>query len=181
MTFEKSITRTLVAALVFTVAGVPEMLGQSTQPPAQTAPAPNDNSQTTNPNDPRFSGVRPDPSAGPQSPNLAPQAPENTAPQQQPELPAAPQPQQAGAATASQAPHEAPSGTATAEKAATRGGAASKPAGTAIAPAKQRQARSLLIKFGVLAAAGVAVGAIAGLSRGTPSIPPGAKAAAVTH
>ncbi len=183
MTFGKSVTRTLVAALVFTVGGVPEVLAQSTesqttQPAAQNAPAQNDNLQNTNPNgsDPRFSGVRPDPSAGPQSPNLAPQAPESSAPQQ-PGLPSAPEPEQSTtgtpSATQSTTPHEAPSGTATAEKGTTRGGAASKPAGTAIAPAKQRQSRSLFIKLGVLAAAGIAVGTVAGLSRGTPSKPPG--------
>jgi hypothetical protein len=66
-----------------------------------------------------------------------------------------------------------PLGTATAETGPTAGGAASRPAGNAIAPAKQRQTRSLLLKMGLIAAAGIAVGAVVGLSRGTHSTPPG--------
>jgi hypothetical protein len=66
-----------------------------------------------------------------------------------------------------------PVGTAAAEI-ATSGVAASKPAGVAIAPAKQGRARSLLIKVGALVGAGVAVGAVMALSASTPSKPPGA-------
>jgi hypothetical protein len=79
-------------------------------------------------------------------------------------LPAAPQPKTQPAE---------PQGAATAEKASTSGGAAAKPAGVAIAPAKQHRTRSLLIKVGALAAAGVAAGTVYALSRGTPSLPPG--------
>jgi hypothetical protein len=68
-----------------------------------------------------------------------------------------------------------PVGAATAEKVPTAGGAAAKPAGAAIAPAKQHQTRSLLIKIGAIAAAGVAAGTIFALSRGTSSKPPGAQ------
>src|SRR5579862_9869667 len=57
-----------------------------------------------------------------------------------------------------------PSGTAVAPPVEVSGGAASKPAGVAIAPPKQRQIRSLLIKFGFLAGAGVAIGTVVGLS-----------------
>ena len=67
-----------------------------------------------------------------------------------------------------------PLGTATAQKGATRGGVASRPAGEAIAPAKQRQVRSLLIKVGLVAAGAAAVGTVVGLTRGTSSVPPGA-------
>jgi hypothetical protein len=67
-----------------------------------------------------------------------------------------------------------PQGAATAEKLPVAGGTAAKPAGVAIAPAKQRRTRSLLIKFGAVAAAGVAAGSVYALSRGTPSRPPGA-------
>lgn len=69
-----------------------------------------------------------------------------------------------------------PLGTAAAEKATTAGGAASRPAGTAIAPVKQRQVRSFLIKLGMLAAGGVALGTVYALSKGSPSKPPGAAA-----
>ena len=67
-----------------------------------------------------------------------------------------------------------PLGAAAAEAGVTAGGAASRPAGSAIAPAKQGQKRSLLIKLGLIAAAGGAVGAVYALSRGTSSVPPGA-------
>lgn len=62
-----------------------------------------------------------------------------------------------------------PNGTAVAPQVETSGGAASKPAGVAIAPPKQRRARSLLIKLGILAGAGVAIGTVAGLSAASPS------------
>jgi hypothetical protein len=67
-----------------------------------------------------------------------------------------------------------PLGTATAQEGVTRGGLASKPAGTAIAPAKQRQVRSVLIKLGLVAAGAAAIGTVVGLSRSTSSVPPGA-------
>jgi hypothetical protein len=67
-----------------------------------------------------------------------------------------------------------PVGVGTAQQAPTAGGAASKPAGAAIAPAKQKQYRSLLIKIGAIAAGGAALGAVYALSRGTKSTPPGA-------
>lgn len=67
-----------------------------------------------------------------------------------------------------------PLGTAAAGRATTAGGAASRPAGTAIAPVKQRQVRSFLIKLGLIAAGGVALGTVYGLSKGSPSKPPGA-------
>ena len=69
---------------------------------------------------------------------------------------------------------KAPLGAAAAEAGVTAGGAASRPAGSAIAPAKQGQKRSLLIKIGLIAAAGGALGAVYALSRGTGSTPPGA-------
>ena len=61
-----------------------------------------------------------------------------------------------------------PSGTAVAPQVEVSGGAASKPAGVAIAPPKQRQVRSLLIKLGLLAGAGVAIGTVVGLSAASP-------------
>jgi anti-anti-sigma factor len=66
-----------------------------------------------------------------------------------------------------------PVGTAAAEFIKTTGVAASKPAGSAIAPAKQRRARSILIKVAAIAGAGVAVGAVVALSAASPSHPAG--------
>jgi hypothetical protein len=66
-----------------------------------------------------------------------------------------------------------PSGTAVAPSVQVSGGAASKPAGVAIAPPKQRQTRSWLIKFGFIAGAGAALGAVAALSAASPGRVPG--------
>jgi hypothetical protein len=71
-------------------------------------------------------------------------------------------------------PQQTPEGTAAAQAAKTKGGAASKPAGAAIAPAKQRRTRSLLIKIGVIAGAGAALGSVYALTHGSPARPPGA-------
>jgi outer membrane biosynthesis protein TonB len=68
-----------------------------------------------------------------------------------------------------------PTGTAAAQAGKLSGNAASRPAGAAIAPAKQRQVRSFLIKMGVIAGAGVAIGTVAALSKGSPSRPPGTR------
>ena len=71
-----------------------------------------------------------------------------------------------------QQPHEAV-GTAAAESVVVTGVAASRPAGAAVAPAKQRRVRTLLIKVGALVGVGVAVGTTMALSQGSPSRPPG--------
>jgi anti-anti-sigma factor len=64
-----------------------------------------------------------------------------------------------------------PLGTAAATFVKTTGVAASRPAGAAIAPAKQRRARSILIKVGIIAGAGVAVGTVVALASASPSRP----------
>jgi len=69
--------------------------------------------------------------------------------------------------------HE-PVGTAAAEWMPLTGVAASRPAGAALAPAKQRRARSVLIKMGAVLGAGLAVGTVMALSAASPSKPPGA-------
>jgi hypothetical protein len=67
-----------------------------------------------------------------------------------------------------------PSGTAVAPAVQVSGSAASKPAGVAIAPPKQRQIRSWLIRFGFIAGAGAALGTVAALSAGSPGRVPNA-------
>jgi hypothetical protein len=64
-----------------------------------------------------------------------------------------------------------PVGTAAAPYEKTMGIAASRPAGAAIAPAKQKRVRTILISVGVIVAAGVAVGSVAGLSHASSSHP----------
>ncbi len=67
-----------------------------------------------------------------------------------------------------------PSGTAVAPTVQASGITASKPAGVAIAPPKQRQIRTWLIRFGFIAGAGVALGTVAALSAASPSRVPNA-------
>jgi hypothetical protein len=62
-------------------------------------------------------------------------------------------------------------GTAAAPYEPTVGVAGSRPAGAAIAPAKQRRVRTIIISLGVIAGAGIAVGSVAALSHGSPSRP----------
>jgi hypothetical protein len=64
-----------------------------------------------------------------------------------------------------------PVGTAVAPYEKTAGVTASRPAGAVIAPAKQRRVRAILIKVGIIVAAGVAIGTVAALSRGSSSQP----------
>lgn len=123
----------------------------------------------------------PDPNAAPPqtSPDQAP--PAQTAPAQNgattaPVPTTAPAPNQAPPAQNAPAkPTQEPAGAAAAQSGVTTGGAASKPAGMAIAPAKQRQVRSFLIKMAAIAAGGAAIGTVVALSKGSPSKPPGAK------
>ncbi len=65
-------------------------------------------------------------------------------------------------------------GTAAAESNHPSGVAASEPAGMAIAPAKQRRVRTIVLKVGVILGAGVAIGSVVALTEATPSKPPGA-------
>ena len=91
-----------------------------------------------------------------------------------PNAPSATQDQNNAPAANSQTKDQQPLGTAAAEKGQTRGGAASKPAGIAVAGKKQNQSRGILIKVGAVLAAGAALGTVYALSRGTSPVPPGA-------
>lgn len=71
-------------------------------------------------------------------------------------------------------PPQRPVGTAAAEPMHASGIAASQPAGVAVAPAKQRRVRTIVIKVGAIIGAGVAVGTVVALTAGTSSKPPGA-------
>ncbi len=67
-----------------------------------------------------------------------------------------------------------PVGTAAAEAPKTEGVTAAQLSGVAIAPAKQRRVRTIVLKVGAMVAAGAAVGAVIALAEATPSRPPGA-------
>jgi hypothetical protein len=95
------------------------------------------------------------------------------------ELPDAPTPaqpvQQSQQDTSQQqTPNPVPSGTAGAKAPTVKGAPASRPIGAAIAPTKQKQRRSLLIKTGLVAGAAIAVGSVFALTRSSPAKPPGA-------
>ncbi|HTV64358.1 MAG TPA: hypothetical protein VMD98_02080 [Bryocella sp.] len=160
MRAQKLLTEFMVLVVASALCGLPEFAE------AQQAGQNNSPQQSQQQN-----GVMPNPAQGPLQPvpqnnqpgteNPPPQAPEGS----NETLPATPAPQQ-GEQTMQQ-----PLGAATAEGVPTVGGAASRPAGMAIAPAKQSQKRSLLIKIGLIAAAGIAIGTVYALSKGTSSKP----------
>ena len=112
------------------------------------------------------------PAAQTNSPQQSPPPPapaQSTAP---PQVPAAPS-QQQGSNSQIQSPQK-PVGTAAAEAPNASGIAASQPAGVAIAPAKQRRVRTIVLRVGAIAGAGVAIGTVMALTQATPSKPPGA-------
>lgn len=87
-------------------------------------------------------------------------------------LPSAPTPMPAQQAPAQQqTTPQQPVGTAAAPYEKPTGVAGSRPAGAAIAPAKQRRVRAIVIRVGIVLAAGAAVGAVVGLSKATHSTP----------
>jgi len=137
----------LSLTLALCLCGAPEMLSAQAQD-ASTPPA--------------------SPSTGQNAPNL-PDAPGTTPPPQPNNNP----PQNQGSQKPPSQPAQAPAGTGAAEAGPTAGGAGSRPAGMAIAPAKQHQVRSWLIRAGLIAGAGVAFGTVYALSHKTSSTPPG--------
>ncbi len=162
-----AITLALAVALVY--CGIPE-LAQAAQ---QQSAAPQEQKQQQNPAAQPGQGVTVDPSQGPLTPvptkpdnNEAQPAPANGQPET---VPAGPTPQ---TNTSQQQTQHEPLGAAAAEGVKTAGGVASRPAGSAIAPEKQHQTRSFLIKLGAVAAGAAALGAVFALSKGTPSTPP---------
>jgi hypothetical protein len=185
-------SRSLALVLSVLMCNAPQLLAaqttngaQQNSQPVQASGAQNsDGAATTDQTDAQGAAMqnstRPDPSQAPLAPVPsnrpadtsavppdAPSAVQQSQQQQQTQAPAAqPQPTQQ---------QTNPLGTATAQQGTTRGGAASRPAGTAIAPAKQRQVHSMLIKLGLVAAGAAAIGTVVGLTKGTSSTPPGAR------
>lgn len=161
MVCNKWLIRGLSVLLVFVFCGGPEVAQawqQQTSPGNTPAPAvqqPASDAQQTSPGNTPAPAVQ-QPANDAQPASDAQQPPDGPTPQKQDQ----------------KKKDQAPLGTAAAQRGPTAGGAASRPAGNAIAPAHQRQVRSLLIKIGVIAAGGAALGAIYALTRGTPSKPP---------
>ena len=155
---QKLVTKCMLLIVGSVLCGVPEY-AQAWQQQDGSAPQ----SQQQN-------GTSFDPSKGPLQPVPSQNEPvQNGTPSPESQtdlLPATPAPQ-----PQPQQQMQEPLGTATAEGVPVVGGAASRPAGEAIAPDKQRQRRSLLIKIGLIAAAGAAGGIVYGLSKGTSAKP----------
>jgi hypothetical protein len=179
MQIQSSRFKFLSAALALALAVSPEMLAQQTSGQTQSTAPQSTQPQNGQPAPPNQT----QPSGGAINPSQPPLQPVTTYPNasdtQQDEQQATPPEQNQNTANPPEAPQpkqqpSQPVGAATAERVPTAGGAAAKPAGAAIAPAKQHQTRSLLIKIGAIAAAGAAVGTIYALSRGTSSTPPNA-------
>jgi hypothetical protein len=99
----------------------------------------------------------------PDSPNPAQQS-DSGAQQQQPANAQPTPPQQ-------QANPQQPMGTAVAPAQPAGGVAATRPAGAAIAPAKQKRSHTLAIRVAILVGAAVAIGTVVGLSSASPSRP----------
>src|SRR5258708_7469025 len=185
MNMSSKVAKILSSSLIVGLCLTPEMM--PAQRPAAPAPASNSAQQQTQPASPAQTPAQPQPSQPANQnrgttvdPAQAPLQPVTTYPDasdnQQQEAPGATAPSQAPASVTTlqdapqpKKPPAEPVGAAAAEKVPTVGGAASRPASAAIAPAKQRQTRSLLLKIGAIAAAGAALGTVYALSRGTPS------------
>jgi len=153
----RQVSRLLIALLAVPLTGSATGFAQQATPPPQTAavnrqaPAPGPRTEVAS------TSLLPADVSGDATPD-APQ-PQNTTPQQQ-SNPQQQQPAQTQPLGTAAAPYEQPSGI-----------TASRPAGAAIAPAKQRRTRTLIIRVGVLVAAAVAVGTVVALSSASHSTP----------
>jgi hypothetical protein len=104
---------------------------------------------------------------------IASSPPQNVGPAREDPIPAAPIPQLAQEAQPTQQPSapQQPVGTAAAPYEKPTGVPGSRPAGAAIAPAKQRRVRTIVIRVGLVLAGAGAVGAVIGLSKASHSEP----------
>jgi len=188
MTLKEISSHSLAITLAILLSSVPQPIVAQTAAPSPQATA-NQNSpitenapasdQPTSAQSAQPTSARPDPSQAPLAPvpSTTRPADNNSVPPDAPSEVQRSQEAQETNTTEAQPIQQRPAnplGTATAQQGATRGGVASRPAGEAIAPAKQRQVHSLLIKVGLIAAGAAAVGTVVGLTRGTSSVPPGA-------
>jgi hypothetical protein len=153
---QKIVARCMTLVLGMVLCGLPEYV--------QAQEASPQNGQVQN-------GTTIDPSQGPLKPVPAQNQPNEAPSQPLPESSTQPMPATPAPQPRAEQQMQEPLGTATAEGVPTVGGAASRPAGEAIAPAKQNQKRSLLLKIGLIAAVGVAGGTVYALSKGTSGKP----------
>jgi hypothetical protein len=128
--------------------------------------------QSPPPTPPSVSSQRPQ-SLNAQQPVAPPEATDQDARNDSPDsLPSAPSPMPAQqAAPQQQETPQQPVGTAVAPYEKPTGVPGSRPAGAAIAPAKQRRVRAIVVRVAIVLAAGAAVGTVVGLSKATHSTP----------
>lgn len=150
----------LSTSLVISADAFPQSTQSSDQPRSTTQVSTDDPNKPSTVNSSEGSSATTTPSS-----NELPDAPSIAQPVQQSTESSSIQPQ---------IPGSVPSGAAGAKAPTVRGAPASRTVGAAIAPAKQRQRRSLLIKAGLVAGACIAVGSAFALSKASPSKPPGA-------
>ncbi|HEX3661977.1 MAG TPA: hypothetical protein VHU89_11125 [Acidobacteriaceae bacterium] len=151
----RQISRLLIAFLAIPLGGTAVAFPQ--QAPPQTAPATDRGQAPAPPVEVASTSLLPMDLSADAVPE-APQPQNTAAPSQQQSNPPQSAPQQPLGTAA--APYEQPSGI-----------TASRPAGAAIAPAKQRRTRTFIIRVGVIVAAAVAVGTVVALSSSSPSTP----------
>lgn len=187
MKIQQRVTKILSSILAVVLCLTPELMSAAAQQNGQTAPqtqnnapATTSNSQSSAPADqsqqekPQSSGTTVDPTKAPLQPvTTYPEAPAVQQNESQNGGQSTPTTTTTQPAPQTQQTPTEPVGAAAAERVPTAGGAASKPAGEAIAPAKQHQTRSLFLKIGAIAAGGLAAGTVYALSHGTSSKPPG--------
>ena len=150
---QRFLSLSLVGVLTSAVSLSAEPASQNTQEPAQSQPSrPPDNVQSS-----QQTATSPNSTELPDAPTTAQSSSQERS-----------DPSQA------QNPDSVPSGAAGAKMPHAKGAPAARPLGAAIAPAKQRGKRSLLIKLGLVAGACVAVGSVFALSKGSSAKPPGA-------
>lgn len=152
---DRLIAIVLVGALCGTAPGFGQQSGAEAQPRPASARLPDAPEPMASP--------RPADGTGRESSEIA------LAPGEQQPVPAAASP---AADSGQQQTPQKPVGTAAAPPESAAGITASKPAGAVIAPAKQRRARAIFIRVGLLVGAGVALGTVLALTHATPAQPP---------
>ena len=159
---QRIITKIMALVVGAVMCGAPEFAQAFQQQETANPQSAQQDQQNGTTVDPSRGPLQPVPTENQPSQNTSPNMPESYTET----MPATPTPQ-----PKPQQQMQEPLGAATAEGVPVVGGAASRPAGEAIAPDKQKQRRSLLLKIGLIAAVGVAAGVVAGATKGTSSKP----------
>lgn len=161
----RQISRLLIVLLAIPLGGTITSSAQQAPLPPPNATAPQPTEAPAPPMEVASTSLLPADVSGDETPD-APQ-PQNAPPPSQQQ---SSNPQQQSNPPQQSAPGQ-PLGTAAAPYEQPSGITASRPAGAAIAPAKQRRTRTFIIRVGVIIAAAAAVGTVIALSSASPSTP----------